>query len=64
VSANSAQYRRYAQVARQLAKQPLGAHGFMWAQLATLWDKAADRMAAKEGQPPRLPSDRGEVQQP
>ena len=42
------EYRRYAEVARKLAKQQQGSNGFMWAQLAALWDKVADRMAAKE----------------
>ena len=41
------EYRRYAEVARKLAKQQQGSNGFVWAQLAALWDKVADRMAAK-----------------
>ena len=49
---NSAEYRRYAEVARQLAKQQQGSDGFMWAQLAALWDNVAERMAAKEAQLP------------
>jgi hypothetical protein len=49
---NSAEYRRYAEVARKLAKQQQGGHGFMWAQLAALWDNVADRLAAKEAQLP------------
>jgi len=44
----SAEYRRYAEVARKLAKQQQGSDGFMWAQLTVLWDDVADRMAAKE----------------
>jgi hypothetical protein len=44
---NSARYRRYADVARKLAKQQ-GSNGFMWAQLAVLWNQVADREAAKE----------------
>jgi hypothetical protein len=47
---NSAEYRRYAEVARRLATQQQGSDGFMWAQLATLWDKVADRKAAEEAQ--------------
>ena len=31
---NSVHYRRYANVARKLAKQQEGSNGFMWAQLA------------------------------
>jgi hypothetical protein len=46
---NSAKYRRYAEVARKLAKQQHGSDGFMmWTQLAALWDEVAERMAAKE----------------
>ena len=41
-------FRRYAEVARKLAEQKQSSDRFMWAQLAQLWDKAADRMAAKE----------------
>jgi hypothetical protein len=44
----SAEYRRYAEVARKLAKQQQRSDGFMWAQLAALWDKVADRKAAEE----------------
>jgi hypothetical protein len=45
---NSAEYRRYAEVARRLTKHQQGSNGFMWAQLAALWDEVAKRMAAKE----------------
>jgi hypothetical protein len=45
---NCAKYRRYAKVARKLAKQQEGSDGFMWSQLAALWDEVAERMAAKE----------------
>ena len=45
---NSAEYRRYAEVARRLAKQQHGSDGFMWSQLAALWDEVAERIAAKE----------------
>ena len=45
----SAKYRRYAEVARKLAKQQQGSDGFMmWTQLAALWDEVAERMAAKD----------------
>jgi hypothetical protein len=42
------EYRRYAEVARRLAKHQQGSNGFMWAQLAALWDEVAQRMVAKE----------------
>jgi hypothetical protein len=45
---NSVHYRRYANVARKLAIQQEGSNGFMWAQLAVLWNQVADRKAAKE----------------
>ena len=45
---NSVHYRRYANVARKLAKQQEGSNGFMWSQLAVLWNQVADRKAAKE----------------
>ena len=57
---NSAVYRRYAEVARKLAKQQEGSDGFMWAQLAALWDKVADYKAAKAAQLPRVTKDDGE----
>jgi hypothetical protein len=47
---NSAEYRRYAEVARRLAKQQQGSDGFMWTQLAALWDRVAERKAAKQAQ--------------
>jgi hypothetical protein len=47
---NSAEYKRYAEVARRLAKQQQGSDGFMWTQLAALWDEVADRKAAVEAQ--------------
>jgi len=47
---SSAKYRRYAEVARRLAKQQQGSDGVIWAQLAALWSEVADRKAAKEGQ--------------
>ena len=46
---NSTEY-RYAEVARRLAKQQQGSDGFMWSQLAALWDEVAKRIAAKEAQ--------------
>jgi hypothetical protein len=58
---NSAEYRRYAEVARRLAKQQQGSDGFMWAQLAALWDEVADRKAAKEGQSSSAKQSEGEV---
>jgi hypothetical protein len=45
---NSAEFKRYAEVARRLAKQQQGSDGFMWSQLAALWDEVAERVAAKE----------------
>jgi hypothetical protein len=45
---NSAEYRRYAEVARKLAAQQPGSDRLMWARLAVLWDDVADRIAAKE----------------
>ena len=36
---SSANYRRYAEVARKLAKQPQASDRLMWAQLAALWTK-------------------------
>jgi hypothetical protein len=51
---NSAEFKRYAEVARKLAKQPLGSNGLMWTQLAAQWDKVAERMAAKEAQSPSV----------
>ena len=51
---NSAVHRRYAEVARKLAKQQEGSDGFMWAHLAALWDKVADYRAAKAAQLPRV----------
>jgi hypothetical protein len=43
-----AKYRRYADVAQRLAKQQQGSERFMWAQLAALWERVADRKAAEE----------------
>ena len=60
---SSANYRRYAEVARKLAKQPQASDRLMWAQLAALWDKAADRIAAKE-KAGRVTPNGGEVHQP
>ena len=37
-------------MARKLAKQQQGSDGFMWSQLAALWDEVANRKAAKEAQ--------------
>ena len=45
---NSAKYRRCAEVERRLAKQQQSSDGIMWAELASLWDTVADRIAAKE----------------
>jgi hypothetical protein len=47
---NSAEYRRYAEVARRLAKQQQGSDRFMWGQLVALWGKVAERKVAAEGQ--------------
>jgi len=49
---NSVHYRRYANVARKLAIQQEGSNGFMWAQLAVLWNQVAD---------PRLPGRRSDL---
>jgi hypothetical protein len=38
--------RSFTSGARQDTKS--ATHGFMWAQLSALWDKAAEQMAAKE----------------
>jgi hypothetical protein len=54
---NSVHYRRYANVARKLAKQQEGSNGFMWGQLAVLWNQVADRKAAKEALLPPQDSD-------
>ena len=59
-----AKFRRYAEVARKLAKQQEGAEALMWAQLAVLWDSAADRMAAKEKAAAKARPNGGEVLQP
>jgi len=50
VSQESAGNSMARRVARKLAKQQQGSDGFIWAQLAKLWDKVADRKAAKEAQ--------------
>ena len=60
----TAKYRRYAEVARKLAAQVQGSDRFMWAQLAQLWDKAADRMASKEKAAGKVTPNGGEVHQP
>jgi hypothetical protein len=44
---NSVHYRRYANVARKLAKQQEGSNGLMWGQLAVLWNQVADRKGWK-----------------
>jgi hypothetical protein len=56
-----AKYRHYAEVARKLANQLHGSEAFMWARLALLWDKAADRMAAKEKASGKMTPNGGEV---
>src|SRR6516162_10629597 len=43
------EYRRYAEVARKLANQQQGSNGFMWAQLAALWDKLVFFFPAEDG---------------
>ncbi len=58
---NSAEYRRYAEVARRLAKQQQGSNGFMWTQLAALWERVAERMAAKEAQLTSVAKNNGEM---
>jgi hypothetical protein len=49
---NSAEFKRYAEVARRLAKQQQGSDGLIWVRLAVLWDDVADRMANKEARSP------------
>lgn len=61
---SSAEYRRYAEVARKLAKELQGSEAFMWAQLAVLWDRAADRQAAREKAAAKVTPNGGEVHQP
>jgi hypothetical protein len=51
-------------VARKLAEQKQSSDRFMWAQLAQLWDKAADRMVAKEKADGKVTPNGGEVHQP
>jgi hypothetical protein len=43
---NSAEYKRYAEVARRLAKEQPEA--FMWAELALLWENVARYRTAEE----------------
>lgn len=43
-------FRRYAEVARKLAKEEQGSVALMWAELSALWDRVADRTATKEAQ--------------
>jgi hypothetical protein len=45
---NSAKYRRYVEVAWRFAKLQQDSDRIMWAELASLWDTVADRIAAKE----------------
>ncbi len=47
-----AEYERYAEVARHLATQESGLGGFMWAELALLWETVAQYRAAEEAQVP------------
>jgi hypothetical protein len=61
---SSAKLRRYAEVAWKLVKQQQGSDRIMWAQLAQHWDKAADRMAAKEKAAAKVTPNSGEVHQP
>jgi hypothetical protein len=61
---SSAKFRRYAEVARRLAKQLQGAERFMWAQLAQQWDKVADQMAAKERAASKVTPNGGDVHLP
>ena len=49
---NSGEYRRYAEVARQVAKQEQGSD-HLWAELALFWENVADYKAAEEAQLPR-----------
>jgi hypothetical protein len=60
----SAKFKRYAEVARKLAKQQLGSEAFMWAQLAQHWAQVADRMAVKEKAAGKVAPNGGEVHQP
>jgi hypothetical protein len=64
IVSNAAEYRRYAKVARKLAEQKQSSDRFMWAQLAQLWDKAADRMVAKEKADGKVTPNGGQVHQP
>jgi len=50
---DSTEYRRYAEVARQVAKQEQGSDHPMWAELALFWESVADYNAAEENQLPR-----------
>ena len=50
---NSTEYRRYAEVARQVAKEEQGSRQSMWIELALFWDHVADYIAAEEAQLPR-----------
>ena len=50
---NSAEYRRYAEVARQVAKQEQGSDFHLWVELALFWENVADYKAAEEAQLPR-----------
>ena len=50
---DSTEYMRYAEVARQVAKQEQGSDHFMWAELALFWENVADYKASEEAQLPR-----------
>ena len=50
---DSAEFRRHAEVARQIAKEERGADHFIWTELALFWENVADYVAAEEAQLPR-----------
>ena len=47
---NSAEYRRYAEVAQKLAKKERGSDHSMWAELALFWREVAEYTAAEVAQ--------------
>jgi hypothetical protein len=54
---NSAEFKRYAEVARKLPKQQLGSDGFMWTQLAAQWDKVVSEWLPRKRSCPRAASE-------
>ena len=50
---NSTEFRRYAEVARQVASEEQGSGQPMWAEMALFWENVADYKAAEEAQLPR-----------